>query len=53
MEPQTSSYEYEGLKIVLTTQDHSLSDVLEAVEYVLRGQGYSVDGHLDVVKEDE
>lgn len=53
MGKQLSRYEYEGLKVELETDMHTLGEILEAVEYVLRGQGYFFDGNLAVVKEDE
>lgn len=49
MEPQYSEYQFGSLKVTLTTQGHTLSDILEAFEYVLKGQGYSWKGGLDFV----
>lgn len=50
--PQTSMYEYDGIRVILTTRQHTVSDVLTAFEYALRGQGYVIDGHLEVVKDE-
>lgn len=52
MDEQTSTYECQGLRIILTTSEHTISDVLEAVEYVLRGQGYFFNGHVGIVDEE-
>lgn len=48
-----SIYKYDGLKIMLVTKDHTIEEVLEAVGYVLRGQGYCFNGRIEVVDEEE
>lgn len=53
MENQISIYKYNGLKVMLVTNEHSIPDVLEAFEYVLRGQGFHFKGNLGVVDEEE
>jgi len=40
IKPVKSSYEHDGLKMTLETDQHTISDVLEAVEHVLRGSGF-------------
>lgn len=47
-----SSYEYDGLVVRLTTKEHTLSEILEAFENVLRGQGYCFKGILDFIDEE-
>jgi hypothetical protein len=47
--------EFTGIKnIVMETEDvASLSEMLEAYEKFLKAIGYTIDGVIDVVKEDE
>lgn len=47
-----SIYKYNGLKIMLVTTEHCIDEVLEGFENVLRGQGYQIDGRLDIVKDE-
>lgn len=49
---QTSSYKFRGLELTLRTDGHSISDILQAVEYTLRGQGYSFTGHIELVSDE-
>jgi len=43
---------FDGTVTKRTFQKESLSDVLEEMEYFLRGCGFFFDGQLDVVKDD-
>jgi hypothetical protein len=52
MKPVKSSYEHDGLKMTLETNQHCISDVLEAVENVLRGSGFCFRGNIEVVDPD-
>lgn len=45
-----SIYKYDGLKVMLVTSEHTLEEVLEAFENVLRGSGFYFDGHLEITK---
>lgn len=50
---QTSMYDDgNGLRITLETNQHTVDEVLDGVENVLRGQGYVLKGYIDVVKEE-
>ena len=46
-------YKDRGLKVMLVSKEESLTTVLEAMENVLRGIGYSFEGHLDIVEEEK
>lgn len=46
---QVSIYKDDLVKVMLVTKDANLAKVLEAMEYVLKGQGYSFKGRLDIV----
>lgn len=42
-----------GLKVMLVVGGHSIEDVLQAFEAVLRGATYCFDGHLDIVEDED
>ena len=47
--PTISSYEHDGLKIRLECREHTVPELLEAFEYVLRGAGFGVEmGSLEM-----
>ena len=46
-----SIYKADGLKVMLVTNGHSINDVLEAFENVLRGSGYFFKGNLVIDEE--
>lgn len=52
MKPVKSSYEHDGLKITLETDEHTIPDVLKAVENVLRGSGFFFKGNIEIVDPD-
>ncbi len=52
MDSQMSLYKAMGMTVMLRTQGHTISEVLEGFENVLRGQGYVFDGRLDIVEEE-
>jgi len=52
IKPVKSSYEHDGLKMTLETDQHTISDVLEAVENVLRGSGFFFKGNIEIVDQD-
>lgn len=49
--PQVSEYSYEGLHVKLETSGHTIDEVLEAFENVLRGQGYCFKGNIQIIDE--
>jgi len=53
MENITSTYEHNGLKVILITEDNTLEEVIDAFENVLRGSGYFYEGHLDLIRREE
>lgn len=48
-----SSHSYDGLKVTLKVDGHSIEDVVQAFEAVLRGCTYSFDGHLELVEDED
>jgi len=48
---QTSIYKNKRLKVMLVTDGHTVDDCLEAFENVLRGQGFHLKGHIEIVEE--
>lgn len=48
--PVIVSYEYDGLKIWLKTDEHTLDEALDAMEAALKASGYNVPGPLTVEK---
>lgn len=51
MKDQISTYEMDGLKVILITRGHTLTDVLEGMRNVIVGQGYHPEGTLEFVKD--
>lgn len=51
----TAIYKTEdGLKVMLVTKEHNLSEVLDAMEQVIKASGFYIkDGSLDIKDEDE
>ncbi len=47
-----SIYKHDNLKVMLVTNEHTLSDCLRAFENVLKGSGFCFDGELDIVEEE-
>ncbi len=45
-----SIYKSEGIEVMLVTRGHTLDTVLEAMENVIKAQGYNLDGYLDIVE---
>ena len=41
-----------GLKVMLVVCGHSIEDVLQAFEAVLRGATYCFNGHLEIVEDE-
>jgi len=41
-------HEYGQLSVRITTQGHTISEVVEAFECALRGAGYSFDGNFEL-----
>ena len=52
MKPTIAIYKHDGLKVMLVTNEHTVEEVLEAFENVLRGSGFYV-GHLEITDENE
>lgn len=50
--PQISVYKYGDLKVMLVSNGHTISQVLEAFENVLRGSGFHFRGQLDFCEEE-
>ena len=51
MNQTVAIYKHNGLKVMLVTIDHDLSEILEAFENVLKGAGFSFKGTLDFVED--
>ena len=47
-----SIYKYGDLKVMLVTNQHTLDEVLDAVDNAIRGGGYFPAGTLQYVEED-
>jgi len=46
-------YKYNGLKVMLVTDEHTIEDVLHAFENVLKGSGFYFDGDLTIAEEEK
>ena len=53
IQPITTTYEHDGLKISLTVDEHTITDILEGVEGVIKAAGYCFDGRLDIINDEE
>lgn len=47
-----STYSHKGLKITISMRDHSLEEVLDAVQCVIKGCGFVFEGTV-CIREDE
>jgi|ETNvirnome_2_300_1030623.scaffolds.fasta_scaffold00786_12 hypothetical protein len=47
---QIAIYKYGGLKVMLVTNENTIDEVLQAFEYVLKGSGFYINGHLYIVE---
>ena len=51
--PIHSTFEHNRLKVTLTVDEHTVSEVLEAFTNVLRGAGYFLKGDVIIDEEEE
>ncbi len=45
--------EFDDVKLQMTTEAETLSDLIETFQYFLKGSGFHFDGNLEIVTEDD
>ncbi len=45
--------EFDDVKLQMTTEAETLSDLIETFQYFLKGAGFHFDGNLEIVTEDD